>query len=191
MLITPDTLSPGYLVLKYQTAGRIHRLGKRLVWGVDMEGVTALEAVASDWAAVTAAMLPDNCSVNGWELHDPDHIRLYENDWAVPVTGTHATASGGEDGAQSKTIAFGGKGVGPSVYNLGGQWLCRLFVDKAYVFTRGQKVIGKAYDAGTAGMWAFLDTCGVGPADFYGQHVEVRTLLPVQYNGFAQNHWGE
>lgn len=190
-LIEPSTLSPGYIVLKYGNVGRIHRTGLRLAHGVDLEDVSTLATVCQNWSTALKAVIPSSLAVLGWELHDPDHIRLYENDWSSPYVGTHTTVLEGNAAYLSRTVAFTGRGVGASVFNQTGQWSGRIFVHNAYYWQGGQRFVSKDVDSAMADLWAFYDECLVGPADFYGQHVEVRKNLPVQHNSFAQNHWGE
>lgn len=189
-LIVPTTLSPGYLALVYTNTSHLHKTTMRLSWGVDMEDVGALRIVASRWAEAVAGVLTNENQVRGFELQDPAHVRLYEEAFGEPFDGTHSGDDGENTGAYSRTLAVTGRGVGDSVFNQTGQWLGRIFVGRSYVWPSGVKFVPSDLDAATEALWTFYNECLVGPADFYGQHVEVRTSLPVQYNAFAQNHWG-
>lgn len=189
-LITPTTLSPGYLVLKYTVDGYVHRTGLRLIAGVNLEDTAALGTVAVSWALALQGVLNDGGTPVGWEIHNPDHIRLFEAPFDDDYTGTHADAAGGPFAALSRTLAYTGRGVGDSVFNQTGQWIGRIFVGKAYAWLEGVKQVPYTYDGPTSALWAFYDGCLVGPADFYGQHCELRTTLPVQHHALIQRLHG-
>ena len=190
-LVEPATRSPGYLVLVYGTSTRKHKTGMRLVDGVDLDNEVLLRSKATEWSVALGGILPVTQTVTDWELHDENHIRLYNEPLGAVVIGSHGSSGNGTVAQYSRTLAFSGAGVGPTVHTQRGQWIGRVFVGEAFAWLAGQKFYHKDDDAAVAALWQFYEDCTIGPADYYGQHVEMRVLCPVQHNGYAQNHWGE
>lgn len=189
-LIEPSSRSPGYLVLKYTALGRLHRASFRLVEGVDLDNIDMLRTQAEEWGYAFSQFAASTHEATGWELHSPERIRLYQEAFATAYTGVHSEALGVNERWQSSTLTFTGRGVGDSVTTKVGNALTRFFVGATYQFIKGQKFLDKDSDAGLTAMYDFLDGCIIGPADFYGQHVEMRHEIATDWNSFAENHWG-
>lgn len=188
--IVPTTSSPGFLALRYGTETRWHRTSMRLVAGVDLNNLVNLESECINWATALAAVLPDPVQVTDYYILDPDRVELYHKAFDRAFLGTHPQVSGTGTSGVSKTICFTGRGVGPVVENVVGQWAGRIFIGAAYEWAERVKTLPVTTDSALQNLWQFYEDSIYGPGDFYGQHVELFNYVSVQRNAYAQNHWG-
>lgn len=186
----PTTRSPGSLCLHYKTGALEHVTSAKFIDGVDFDtSIAAIRTEAGNFATALAPVCGPSVSFNAWTIRDPDGVELYRESFSPPIVGTFDVTAGAVT-AQSASLSWVGKGVGPTVGLKSGN--CRVMVFPGW-FTatdfQEAKVIAVVGNAFYPPL-AYLNASLLVGADFYGDHAEWSTLVNTQINAHYQKRYG-
>lgn len=183
----PVTRSPGFIGLLYNANGIEHKVGVRILAGVDITSLTAMRAAATELADAFATILPDVSFIHDWILQDPTRVELFREPFSPVKSGT--LNYGATVASESASLDVPGRGQ-PAIGLAQGNTRFEFFPGVLVAATWQNKTYNVSGVPEFVAFNATLTGSTVYWADFYGSKANAGANWNTQVNAHYQKKYG-
>jgi hypothetical protein len=181
----PSTNSPGFLLLIYKNGIINHKVGQRLLAGVDPTDTATLKAEADTWAGFLGPAMMNVNVITDFEIQDADRIELFSGPLSAAVNGSNAhSAAIGSESCTFDLVGRGAPGGGLAQGNTRHMWF------PGAIWTDWPGPQQTTLDSSEQALRGFLNASALIGADKYGSKAIFRNVVDQQVNAHYQKRYG-